>query len=107
MTRADLRLLPGATCVWALAVLGITAGTAAAVAGGAVLVALALSAVTLTGSPHAARSVFAHLGIVVLAGVLLFPALERHGSTDDALEQAEQRGLIVELTIVAAADPAP
>ena len=43
MTRADLRLLPGATCVWALAVLGVTAGGAAAIAAGAVLVSLALA----------------------------------------------------------------
>lgn len=107
MTRADLRLLPAATCVWALAVLGITAGTAAAVAGGAVLVALALTAITLTGSPLAARSIFAHLAVVVLAGALLFPALQRHGSTDGSFAEAEQQGLIVELTVVAAADPAP
>ncbi|WP_394214314.1 ComEC/Rec2 family competence protein [Brachybacterium vulturis] len=107
MTQADLRLLPGATCVWALAVLGITAGAAAAVAGAAVLVALALTAVTLTGSPRTARSIVAHLGIVVLAGALLFPALQRHDSTAAAVELAEQEGLIVELTVVATADPAP
>lgn len=107
MTRADLRLLPGATCVWALAVLGVTAGTAAAVAGGAVLVALALSAVTLTGSPRMSRGIFAHLGVVVLAGALLFPALQSHGSTDVTMEHAAQQGLVVELTVVAAADPAP
>lgn len=107
MTRADLRLLPGATCVWALAVLGITAGTAAAVAGGAVLVALALTAVVLAGASTTGRSILAHLGIVVLAGALLFPALQHHGSTDEALVLAEQQGLVVELTVIAAADPAP
>lgn len=107
MRHGDLRLLPGATCVWALAVLGITAGTAAAVAAGAVLVALALTAITLAGTPTTTRGIFAHLGIVVLAGVLLFPALQRHGTTDEALRHAESEGLIVELTVVAAADPAP
>ena len=106
MTRADLRLLPGATCVWALAVLGVTAGTAAAVAAAAVLVALALTAITLGGGSRAAQSLYAHLGIVVLAGILLFPALERHGATGALLEEAAADGLIVELTLVAAADPA-
>jgi len=106
MTRHDLRLLPGATCLWALAVLGVTAGTAAAVAGGAVLIALALTAITLLGPSRTAQSIFAHLGIVVLAGALLFPALQRHGGTDDALTTAAEQGLIVELTVVAAADPA-
>ncbi|AXK45233.1 ComEC/Rec2 family competence protein [Brachybacterium saurashtrense] len=106
MTRADLRLLPGATCVWALAVLGVSAGTAAAIAGGAVLVALGLTAVMLAGPGSTSRGLFAHLGIVVLAAVLLFPALQRHGETDQALERAAADGLVVELTVVAAADPA-
>lgn len=106
MSRADLRLLPGATCVWALAVLGVTAGTAAAVAGGAVLVALALTAITLMGRPRLAHGIYAHLGIIVLAGVLLFPALQRHGGTAEAFEDAAEQGLIVELTVAAAADPA-
>ncbi|HEX7351952.1 ComEC/Rec2 family competence protein [Brachybacterium sp.] len=106
MTRGDLRLLPGATCIWALAVLGVTAGTAAAIAGGAVLIALALTAITLLGPTRSAQAIFAHLGIVVLAGALLFPALQRHGGTDDALSAAAEQGLIVELTVVAAADPA-
>jgi competence protein ComEC len=35
VNRADLRLLPGATCLWALAVLGVTVGGAAAGAPGA------------------------------------------------------------------------
>ena len=107
MRRSDLRLLPGATCVWALAVLGITAGTAAAVAGAAVLVAAVLTAITLTSGTRTASGLYAHLGIVVLAGVLLFPALERHGGTDALLEEAAAEGLIVELSVVAAADPAP
>ncbi|MGO1284022.1 MAG: ComEC/Rec2 family competence protein [Brachybacterium sp.] len=106
MSRADLRLLPGATCVWALAVLGVTVGTAAAVAGGAVLVALALTVITLSGGTRTAQGLYAHLGIVVLAGILLFPALERHGGTDALLEDAAADGLIVELSVVAAADPA-
>src|SRR5699024_2881114 len=88
MTRSDLRLLPGATCVWALAVLGVTAGTAAAVAGGAVLVPLALTAITLMGRTRLAHGIYAHLGIIVLAGVLLFPALQRHGGTAEAFEDA-------------------
>ncbi|MGO3290200.1 ComEC/Rec2 family competence protein [Brachybacterium sp. AOP42-C2-15] len=106
MTRADLRLLPAATCVWALAVLGVTVGTAAAVAGCAVLVALGLTVITVSGGTRTASGIFAHLGIVVLAGVLLFPALQRHGTTDELFEEAAAQGLIVELTVVAAADPA-
>src|SRR5699024_8398125 len=107
MTRGDLRLLPGATCVWALAVLGITAGTAAAGAGGAVLIGLALSAVVLAGGPTTGRPTPAPLGTAVLAGALRCPALQRHSSRDEALVLAEQRGLVVELTVAAAADPAP
>ena len=62
MSRADLRLLPGATCVWALAVLGITAGGAAAIAAGAVLVSLALTALTLPApAPSALTCPFAAL----------------------------------------------
>ncbi|WP_422114739.1 ComEC/Rec2 family competence protein [Brachybacterium sp. UNK5269] len=106
MKRSDLRLLPAATSIWVLAVLGVTAGTAAAVAGGAVLVALALTAVTLAGPGRAAHGIFAHLGIVVLAGALLFPALQRHGQTDAALEDAAAEGLIVALTVTATSDPA-
>ncbi|GAA4526770.1 ComEC/Rec2 family competence protein [Brachybacterium paraconglomeratum] len=106
MTRADLRLLPAATCIWALAVLGVTVGTAAAVAGGAVLVALGLTVITVTGGTRTASGIFAHLGVLVLAGALLFPALQRHGTTDELLEEAAAQGLIVELTVVAAADPA-
>ena len=107
MTRADLRLLPGATCIWALAVIGVTAGTAAAVAGAAVLVALALTAVTVVGGTRTAGGIFAHLGIVVLAGALLFPALQRHGGTEELFADAAEQGLILELTVASAADPAP
>ncbi len=107
MTRADLRLLPGATCVWALAVLGVTAGGAAAIAAGAVVVALALTALTVLGPARGARTILAHLALVLLAGLLLVPALHRHDDTADALAEAAADGLVVELTVVAAADPAP
>src|SRR5699024_6281212 len=98
-TRADLRLLPGATCVWALAVLGVTAGGAAAIAAGAVLVSLALTALTLLGPARGARTILAHLALVLLAGLLLIPALHRHDGTADAL--------VVGLTVSAGSDPAP
>ncbi|GAA1487586.1 ComEC/Rec2 family competence protein [Brachybacterium sacelli] len=107
MTSADLRLLPAATCVWALAVLGVTAGTAAAVAGGALLIAGVLTALLLTGGMRTRHGLLAHLGIIALAGVLLFPALERHGGSDRQLEDAAGDGLIVELTVIAGEDPAP
>ncbi|WP_193106841.1 ComEC/Rec2 family competence protein [Brachybacterium sp. FME24] len=106
MKRADLRLLPAATCIWALAVLGVTAGTSAAIAAGAVIVALALAAVMLIGGTRTRHGIFAHLGILVLAGALLFPALQRHGGTDHLLGEAAREGLIVELTVVANGDPA-
>ncbi|WP_114854865.1 ComEC/Rec2 family competence protein [Brachybacterium sp. YJGR34] len=106
MTRADLRLLPAATCLWGLAVLGITAGTAAAVAGGAVLLALALTAVTLAARPGTRRGILAHVGLLALAGTLLVPALARHGATEEVLDQAISEDLVVELQVIAAADPA-
>src|SRR5690606_22309475 len=92
MTRADLRLLPGATCVWALAVLGVTAGGAAAIAAGAVLVSLALTALTLLGPARGARTILAHLALVLLAGSLLVPALHRHDGTADVLGEAAADG---------------
>jgi competence protein ComEC len=107
VNRADLRLLPGATCLWALAVLGVTVGGAAAVAAGAVLVSLALTALALLGPARGARTVLAHLALVVLAGLLLVPALHRHDDTADALGEAAAEGSVVELTLTAGADPAP
>ncbi|MEE1650984.1 ComEC/Rec2 family competence protein [Brachybacterium sp. J144] len=106
MRRSDLLLLPGATAVWALAVLGVTAGAAAAIAAGAVLIALVLTAILLTGGTSTAQGLFAHVAVVVLAGALLFPALLRHSGTDTALEDAAASGRIVELTLVAGGDPA-
>lgn len=107
MTRGDLRLLPAATCVWALAVLGITAGTAAAVAAAAVLVALALTVITLLGPARCGHGVFAHLGIVVLAGVLLFPALQRHSGAEELFANAASEGLVVEVGVRASSEAAP
>jgi competence protein ComEC len=107
VNRADLRLLPGATCLWALAVLGVTVGGAAAGAPGAVLVSLALTALALLGPARGARTVLAHLALVVLAGLLLVPALHRHDDTADALGEAAAEGSVVELTLTAGADPAP
>ncbi|MDN5688120.1 MAG: ComEC/Rec2 family competence protein [Brachybacterium sp.] len=107
MTAADLRLLPAATCVWALAVLGVTAGTAAAVAGGALLIAVVLTVLLLVDGLRTRHGLLAHLAIVVLAGVLLVPALERHGGTDQQLRDAAADGLIVELTLTTGKDPAP
>lgn len=105
MNRADLRLLPAATCAWALAVLGVTAGSAAAIAGGAVLVGLALTAITLAGRSAISTALYAHLGVLVLAGMLLFPALQRHGAAVELLDRAEAKGLVVTLTVRAASDP--
>lgn len=107
MKRSDLRLLPAAACVWAVAVLGVTAGAAAAVAATATIVALGLTAILLIGSSRVRHGIFAHLGILALAGVLLFPALLRHGDALELLEDAARDELVVEMTVVASADPAP
>ncbi|MFC7374608.1 ComEC/Rec2 family competence protein [Brachybacterium sp. GCM10030268] len=107
MKHADLRLIPAAACIWILAVLGVMVSTAAAVAACAVIVALALSAIMLAGGSRAVHVLFAHLGILVLAGALLFPALQRHGQTDHLLAEAAEDALVVELNVVAGADPAP
>lgn len=106
MRRSDLRLLPAATIVWALAVLGISAGAAAAIAGAAVIISVVLTAVMLLGGTRTANSLFAHLGIVVLAGVLLFPALQRHAVASELLTEAAADGLTVEMVVVAGGDPA-
>src|SRR5690625_6302514 len=90
MRRSDLQLLPAATVVWALAVLGITVGAAAGIAGAAVIVSLALAAVMLLGGTRTAHAVFAHLGVMVLAGALLFPALQRHTAATEMLEDRSE-----------------
>src|SRR5699024_12076095 len=46
-------------------------------------------------------------GVVVPGGALLSPALGRHGTTEGARVLAGRGGLVVELPVVAAADPAP
>src|SRR5690625_3539056 len=106
MRRSDLQLLPAATVVWALAVLGITVGAAAGIAGAAVIVSLALAAVMLLGGTRTAHAIFAHLGIVVLAGALLFPALQRHSAATELLEDAAAQALTVEMVVVTAGEPA-
>src|SRR5690625_3574861 len=107
MRRSDLQLLPAATVVWALAVLGITVGAAAGIAGAAVIVSLALAAVMLLGGTRTAHAVFAHLGVMALAGALLFPALQRHTAATEVLEDAAAEALTVEMVVVTAGEPAP
>lgn len=105
MRRGDLRLLPAATAAWALAVLGMSAGTAAAIAGGAVLTALVLAAVLWWGGRSLAHRLLAHLGLGVLAAALLLPALHRAETATELLEDAAARGLVVELEVRLGADP--
>lgn len=105
MRRSDLQLLPAATIVWALAVLGITAGAAAAIAGAAVVISLALTAVMVLGGTRTAQGLLAHLGIVVLAGALLVPALQRHTAASELLEDAAADALMVEMVVIASAEP--
>lgn len=105
MRRGDLRLLPAATAAWALAVLGMSAGTAAAIAGGAVLTALVLAAVLWWGGRSLAHRLLAHLGLGVLAAALLLPALHRAETATGLLEDAAARGLVVELEVRLGADP--
>lgn len=103
----DLLLLPGAVVVWGLAVLGALVGTAAAVAAAAVLIALALTVTTVLGTSRTAPAVLAHLGIVVLAGALLFPALQRLETAQETLTVAADDAAVVQLALTAAQDPAP
>src|SRR5699024_8363262 len=105
MRRSDLQLLPAATVVWALAVVGSTVGGAAGIAGAAGHVALA--PVMLLGGTRTAHAVFAHLGVMALAGALLFPALQRHTAATEVLEDAAAEALTVEMVVVTAGEPAP
>lgn len=105
MNRADLRLLPAATVLWALAVLGIRVGTAAAIAAAAVIVVGVLTVIMASGGPRAAHRLFAHLGLVVLAAALLFPALHRAETTTATLEDAAADELRVELLLTTGGDP--
>ncbi|MBM7500838.1 competence protein ComEC [Brachybacterium muris] len=102
----DLRLLPGATAVWVLAVLGIAAGAQAAIATCAILAATVLTAAVVIARPVLTQVLLAHLGVVALAGVLLFPVLLRHDHAVDQLSTASEDALIVEVAITLRADPA-
>src|SRR5690625_5572380 len=99
MRRSDLQLLPAATVVWALAVLGITVGAASGIAGAAVIVSLALAAVMLLGGTRTAHAVFAHLGGMVLAGARLFPALQRPTAAAEGAEDAADEALTRETAV--------
>lgn len=66
----DLRLLPGATTVWVLAVLGIAAGAQAAIAACAVLAVTLLTVAVVVSRPGFTHLLLAHLGVVALAGIL-------------------------------------
>ena len=105
MRRADLRLLPAATAAWALAVLGMSAGAAAAMAGAAVLSALVLAVVLLWGGRSAGRRLLADLGLGVLAAALLILAVQRAETATSLLTRAASEGRIVELTVRLSGDP--
>lgn len=102
----DLRLLPGATTVWVLAVLGIAAGAQAAIAACAVLAVTLLTVAVVVSRPGFTHLLLAHLGVVALAGILLFPALVRHDHAVDQLQAASEDALIVEIGLTLRADPA-
>lgn len=107
MRRSDLRLLPGACAVWGLAVLGIALGAPAALAAGAVLTAGVLSVAVVVNRRALTHLLLAHLGVLALAGVLLFPALLRHDAAVLALDEAAREGLVVEMMLSVRADPEP
>ena len=106
MKHTDLRLLPAAGTLWALAVLGISAGTAALIAAAAAGLALVLSVVLITRRTALAHTVLAHLGLLVLGCALLVPAVQRAGESVDRLEGAAALGLQVELQLVLSSEPA-
>jgi competence protein ComEC len=103
--HADLRLLPAAGALWALAVLGISAGTAALIAAATAGIALALSVVLITRGTALAHTVLAHLGLLVLGCALLVPAVQRAGGSVDLLEDAAAQGMQVELQLALSSEP--
>lgn len=102
----DLRLLPGAAAIWSLAAIGILLGAQAAIAACAVLCSSVLAAIVVIPRRAITHILFAHLAVVALAGVLLFPVLLRHDETSRALHTAAEEGLVVQLAVTARADPA-
>ena len=102
----DLRLLPGAAAIWSLAAIGILLGAQAAIAACAVLCSSVLAANVVIPRRATTHILFAHLAVVALAGVLLFPVLLRHDETSRALHTAAEEGLVVQLAVTARADPA-
>lgn len=101
----DLRLLPGATAVWVLAVLGVAAGAQAAIAACAILAATVLTVAVVIARPVLTHVLLAHLGVVALAGVLLFPVLLRHDHAVDQLHTASNEALILEVAVTLRSDP--
>lgn len=95
----DLRTLPVATALWAIAALGVLAGAAAAIAASALLLVLTLTIVVLLTAGGPSRAVFAHCGMFALLSILLVPALLRVESTADELARAADTGAIVTLEV--------
>ncbi|MGY5764672.1 ComEC/Rec2 family competence protein [Brachybacterium sp. DNPG3] len=105
LRHGDLRLLPGATAVWALAVIGAILGQGAAVAAAALLTSGVLAAVVALGRRGRSSALMAHLGLVLIACLLLVPALERASTTRDVLAGAAEDGVVVELALTLRTDP--
>lgn len=105
LRRGDLRLLPGACAIWVLAVLGAAWGLGAAVAAAAALASVVLTAVIALGRRQRSAVLMAHLALVLLACILLVPALERADRTRSRLADAAEDGRILEVSLVLRSDP--
>lgn len=103
MGRAELGTAPAAVVVWALAILGTQAGAAAAVAAGVLLLVGVLTAILLGAGTSWRGPLTAHLTLVLLAVMVLIPALHRQEAARSALQEAE--GAVVELPLRLASEP--
>ncbi|PWH05537.1 competence protein ComEC [Brachybacterium endophyticum] len=105
-TRADLRILPAATALWGLAVLGIATGVRIQLLAMLALALLALLVAVCVRRPRVLRAVGAHLVLLALGAVLLVPATGRQEAAALTLEDAAGSGRILEAQAVASGDAA-
>lgn len=105
LARSDLRLAPAAAALWALAGVGVHGGGPMLLAALATAVAIVLLVAVLTRGGGMARTLGAHLGLVLIGCVLLVPAALRHETAVTTLEDAATQRLVLEVDVEILGEP--
>ena len=104
---SDLRPLPVAVALWALAAVGVALGPRAVVTSAAAVSAAALSAVVLTGSARARSLIVPHVVLLGIGVALLLVTTGQLAASKDALSDVAGSGASSELELRLLSDPAP